>query len=211
MIRILLADDHQMVRQGIAALLEGQPELEIVGQVPDGKAAVELVRSLEPDVAIIDLAMPKLNGLQAAEKIQAVSPTTKILLLSMFEDEEYILKATQAGVSGYLLKGELAEELLEAIELISKQSRFYLSRAITNRWLLRQLGEGRLPRRLLTPREREVLELIAVGFSNREIGARLGISVKTVESHRGSLMEKLGVHTAAGLVKYALSKPPVER
>lgn len=206
MIGVLLADDHHMVRQGIRALLEGNPELELLGEVGDGLAAVELARRLEPEVAIIDIAMPKLNGLQAAERILAVSPGTKILLLSMFDGEEYILEAARVGISGYLLKEGLVEELERAIQTVRQRNRFYLSRAITNRWLRERLREGRLPQHLLTPREREVLELIAQGFSNREIAEEIGISVKTVEAHRGRLMEKLDIHTAASLVKYALTK-----
>ncbi|MFQ6117238.1 MAG: response regulator [Candidatus Bipolaricaulia bacterium] len=210
MIRILLADDHQLVRQGIGALLEGDPELEIVGEAQDGLEAVQLVERLRPDVAILDIAMPILGGLEATEKIHGVSPKTRVLLLSMFADEEYILKAARAGAAGYLLKEGLAEELGEAIQLVCKRSRFYLSRAITNEWLRRLIEGGRPPGELLTPREREVLELIARGFTNKEIAAELRLSVKTVETHRAKLMEKLDTHTAAGLIRYALTKGWIE-
>jgi len=211
MIRILLADDHRLVRQGIRALLEQDPELEIVGEAQDGWAAVQLVERLQPDVAILDIAMPHLSGLEAIAKIHGVSPRTRILLLSMFDDELYILKAARAGAAGYLLKGSLAEELGEAIQLVCKWSRFYLSRAITNRWLRRLIEQGKPPGELLTPREREVLELIARGLTNKEIALELRISVKTVETHRAKLMEKLDTHTAAGLVRYAITKGLVMR
>jgi len=208
MIRILLADDHRLVRQGLRALLEGDPEFEfeIVGEARDGRAAVELAENFRPDVVILDIAMPELNGLEALEKIRKVSPKTEVLLLSMFADEEYILKAARAGAAGYLLKEGLAEELVEAIHIICKREQFYLSRVITNEWLRRSIEEGKLPREPLTPREREVLELIARGLTNKEIAAELGLSVKTVETHRAKLMEKLDLHTAAGLIRYALTK-----
>jgi two-component system response regulator NreC len=210
MIRILLADDHPLVRQGIRALLERDPELGIVGEAQDGQAAVHLAERLQPDVAILDIAMPKLSGLEALEKIRKISPKTKVLLLSMFADGEYILKAARAGAAGYLLKEGLAEELEEAIHIACKRDQFYLSRAITNRWLRRLIERDKPPKELLTPREREVLALIARGLTNKEIAVELGISVKTVETHRTKLMEKLDLHTTAGLVRYAIAKGFVE-
>lgn len=206
MIRVLLADDHRMVRQGIRALLDRDSELEVVGEAVDGIAAVALAQQLQPDVAILDIAMPRLDGLEAIEEVHRASPKTRVLLLSMFDNVEYILKAAQAGASGYLLKESLAEELGEAIQTIRKQSRFYLSRAMANRWLRKCFEEGRLPARPLTSREQQVLGLIGGGLTNREIARELGISVKTVETHRERLMEKLDIHTTAGLVRYALTK-----
>ncbi|MFQ6090810.1 MAG: LuxR C-terminal-related transcriptional regulator, partial [Candidatus Bipolaricaulia bacterium] len=145
---------------------------------------------------------PRLDGLEAIVEVHRASPKTRVLLLSMFDNVEYILKAAQAGASGYLLKESLAEELGEAIQTIRKQSRFYLSRAMANRWLRKCFEEGRLPARPLTSREQQVLGLIGGGLTTRE----LGISVKTVETHRERLMEKLDIHTTAGLVRYALTK-----
>jgi len=206
MIRILLADDHPMVRQGLRALLERDPELEVVGEAQDGRAAVDRAGKLRPDVVLLDIAMPDLNGLEALEKICKQSPAPKVLLLSMFADVEHILRAVRAGAAGYLLKEGLAEELVEAVHIVCKRAQFYLSRAITNRWLREVITRGRPPAEPLTPREREVLELIARGLTNKEIAVELRLSVKTVETHRARLMEKLDLHTAAGLIRYALTK-----
>jgi len=206
MIRILLADDHPMVRQGLRALLERDPEFKIIGEAQDGLEAIQLVERLRPDVVILDIAMPDLNGLEALGRIRKQDPETKVLLLSMFADTEYILKAARAGAVGYLLKEGLAEELVEAIHIVCKRERFYLSRAITNRWLREVIARGKLPEEPLTPREREVLVLIAHGLTNKEIAAELGLSVKTVETHRAKLMEKLDLHSVAGLTRYAITK-----
>jgi DNA-binding NarL/FixJ family response regulator len=209
MIRLLLADDHRLVREGLRALLE-RAGFEVVAEAGDGQAAVELAAKLNPEVAILDLAMPGLNGLGALEEIRKASPKTKVLMLSMFDDELYVLKAAQAGAAGYLLKDSSAEELCEAIEAVRKCGRFYLSRRITNARLRRLIEEEGLKEggkgELLTPREREVLALIARGLKSGEIARQLGLSPKTVAAHRAKLMAKLGVHTTAGLVRYAILK-----
>lgn len=204
MICLLLADDHQMVRQGLRALLEREPDFEVVAEAGDGRAAVELAARLKPEIAILDLAMPGMNGLEALEGIRQASPETKVLILSMFDDEESILRAAWGGAAGYLLKDGPADELREAIRAAGS-GRFYLSRRITNERLHRLIaGETRAG--LLTPREREVLALIARGLKNREIARELGLSPKTVATHRAKVLAKLGLHTRAGLTRYALLK-----
>ena len=219
MIRILLADDHRMVRQGLRALLEQEEDFEVVGEAADGEGVVELVRRLQPDVALLDLVMPGARGLGTLEKIRRVSPKTEVLILSMLADEFLILEAARLEARGYLLKGGLAEELVEAIRYVHGRRQgkggggFYLSREIgeKNAWLRRRLeGERPKPEQgrggLLSRREREVLELIAQGLTNREIASRLGLSLKTVETHRAKMMEKLGLHRTAELIRYALTR-----
>ncbi|MGQ9477388.1 MAG: response regulator [Candidatus Bipolaricaulia bacterium] len=206
MIRLLLADDHRLVREGLRALLERElgPDFEVVGEAGDGRSAVELAARLKPEIAILDLAMPGMNGLEALEGIRQASPKTKVLLLSMFADEESILRAAWGGAAGFLLKASPADELLEAIRAAGS-GRFYLSRGIANERLDRLISRG--PKRgLLTPREREVLVLIARGLKNSEIARELGLSPKTVATHRARLRAKLGLHTKAGLTRYALLK-----
>ncbi len=204
MIRLLLADDHRLVREGLRALLEREPGFEVIAEAGDGRAAVELVAELRPEIVLLDLAMPGVNGLEALEGIRQASPKTKVLLLSMFADEEYILRAAWGGAAGYLLKDSPVDELLEAIRAAGS-GRFYLSRRIADERLDRLISRG-TKRGLLTPREREVLALIARGLKNSEIAQELGLSPKTVSTHRASLMAKLGLHTKAGLTGYALLK-----
>jgi len=231
-IKVLLADDHELVRRGLRALLEAagaQPhrelnldlELEVI-EAADGLEAVELARKHQPEVALLDLVMPKLDGLRATEAIRAASPTTKVLVLSQYAHVEYILRAAEAGASGYLLKESTLEELLEAIAQAVRAGAgrphpgsFYLSRklkavdiaGLSRSWRAHRQarpGPDRARRQgLLTPREREVLELIAQGLTTREIAARLGLSPKTVEAHRAKLARKLGARTTADLVRCA--------
>ncbi|MCR4404859.1 MAG: response regulator transcription factor [Candidatus Acetothermia bacterium] len=209
MIRLLLADDHRLVREGLRALLE-RAGFEVVAEAGDGYQAVELAASLRPEVAVLDLAMPGLNGLEALERLRQASPKTKVLILSMFDDELYILRAARAGAAGYLLKDGSSEELREAIDSVCNSDRFYLGRGITSERLRRLVANAKEgPRQeaeFLTAREREVLALIARGLSTDEIARKLGLSPKTIAAHRAKLRAKLGVHTPAGLARYALLK-----
>lgn len=199
-----MVDDHRLVREGLRALLEHEG-FEVVGEAGDGRAAVELAEQLKPEVVLLDLALPGLNGLEALEGIRRASPETKVLILSMFGDQEHILRAARAGAAGYLLKSSSVEELREAIDAVCKRSEFYLSRGLRSE-RLRRLVAKESRAEFLSKREREVLALTARGLSAGEIARKLGLSPKTVAAYRAKLMAKLGVHTAAGLARYALLK-----
>lgn len=204
MIRIALADDHNVVRQGLRALLEGVKDFRVVGEARDGKEMVELVFREKPDVAVIDLAMPSLNGVEATRRIVRDMPAVRVLVLSMYTGEEYVREALAAGAAGYLVKDSAADDLVEAIRLVAKGSQF-LSPAIAH--LAQPPGKGTAsPLDRLTSREREVLQLIAEGNSNKEIAARLSLSVKTIEAHRTNLMTKLDIHDTASLTRFAIAR-----
>lgn len=203
MIRIALADDHNVVRQGLRALLEGVKDFRVVGEARDGKEMVELVARERPDVALVDVAMPSLNGVEAARRIVRDSPQVKVLVLSMYTGEEYVREAIAAGASGYLVKDSAADQLVEAIRVVARGDRF-LSPAIAH--LAVKGGAGASPLDRLTTREREVLQLIAEGNSNKEIAARLTLSVKTIEAHRTNLMAKLDIHDTASLTRFAIAR-----
>lgn len=193
-IRVLLADDHALVRQGLRALLEREPSIRVVAQAADGWEAVEKALRLRPDVAILDIAMPGLGGLEAVEQIKTKSPKTRILILTIYDDEEYVRRARGWGADAFLTKGCTADTLIGAIKRIHR-GESPLKRFEGDRGLAR-----------LTSREEEILALIARGKTNPQIAALLGIRLKTVEAHRAHLMAKLGIHTAAGLARYALAK-----
>ncbi len=208
MIRIILADDHHLVRNGIRALLEKAGDFEIVGEVADGQEAVELVESLQPEVLIMDIGMPRLNGIQATERVRALNKGPQVLILSMHSSPLLVRKALQAGAKGYLLKRSVTEELLLAIRAVS-QGDTYLSPPIAG-----IVADGFLlskPENVetslmdtLTSREREVLQLIAEGNTNPSIAQKLNISISTVERHRANLMAKLDAHDVAGLTRFAI-------
>src|SRR5688500_11626862 len=204
MIRIALADDHNVVRQGLRALLEGVKDFRVVGEARDGKEMVELVTRERPDVALVDVAMPSLNGVEAARRIVRDMPQVKVLVLSMYTGEEYVREALAAGASGYLVKDSAADELTEAIRIVARGER-YLSPAIAHLAGKTSSG-GQSPLDRLTTREREVLQLIAEGNSNKEIAARLALSVKTIEAHRTNLMAKLDIHDTASLTRFAIAR-----
>jgi DNA-binding NarL/FixJ family response regulator len=199
---VLLADDHPIVRQGLKALLE-RDGLEVVGQVSDGQEAVRLARDLGPDIAVLDFAMPLLNGLDAAREIAQASPRTKTILLTMYTEGHYVLEALRAGVKGYVVKTQAAADLLRAIQDVAR-GLLYLSPAISQTVVDAYLSKSELPPDPLTPREREVLQLVAEGKTTKEIAHLLGISVKTADSHRTRLMQKLEIHDTAGLVRHAI-------
>ena len=207
-LRVLLADDHAMFLQGLRSLLE-RDGIEVAGEALDGREAVRLAGQLSPDVAVLDLSMPLLNGLDAAREIRKVSPDTKLIILTRHTEEQYVIEALRAGVNGYLLKTKAAAVLVQAIKDISTGS-LYVSHALSPDVLQAYLAREELRTSALSGREREVLQLIAEGKSMKEIAALLGISVKTVETHRMRLMEKLHIHETAGLVRYAIRQGMIE-
>jgi DNA-binding NarL/FixJ family response regulator len=206
--RLLLADDHQIVRQGLKALLEGQ-EFEIVGEAADGREAVRLAEETHPDLVILDLSMPLLNGLDAARAILQTSPGTRTILLTMHTEDQYILGALRAGIMGVVLKTQAVTDLLQAIREVSRGA-MYLSPRVSRTVVEAYLGKSESPPDPLTPREREVLQLVAHGQTTKEIAALLGVSVKTAESHRTRIMEKLNIHDTASLVRYAIRRGLVQ-
>lgn len=202
--RILLADDHLIVRQGLRALLE-RDGLEVIGEAADGREAVRLAGELHPDVAILDFAMPLLNGLDAANEVRRLSPATRTILLTVHTEDHYVLEALQAGVSGYVVKTQAAADLVQAIHEVCRKS-VYLSPVISRAIVDAYLGKAAPSAEVLTSRERQVLQLVAEGKTTKEIATLLGVSVKTAESHRTHIMRKLEIHDTAGLVRYAIRR-----
>jgi DNA-binding NarL/FixJ family response regulator len=208
MIRVLIAEDHLMVRAGIRALLEKAGDIHILGEVSNGQEAIEMTSDLKPDVLIMDIMMPRLNGIQAAENIRKLNLSTRILLLSMYSDEGLVYQALQSGVKGYVLKSSVSDELLWAVHTIAS-GKTYLSSQISeivveNAVHPRPPGQDHDPLSNISPREKEILQLIAEEHTSGEIAKMLFISEKTVEKHRASLMEKLNVRNLAGLVRLAI-------
>jgi len=203
--RILIADDHTLVRAGLTSLIARLPEMEVVAEAADGRQALRLVRDLQPDIVLMDIAMPGLNGLESAERIHGIHPKIKIIILSMHASEEYVAQALKAGASGYLLKDAATAELEMALKSVS-MGQFYLSPAISRQVVDNFLRGGPTGLDLLTPRQREILQLIAEGKGTRDIAETLHLSVKTVETHRAQLMDRLDIHDVAGLIRYALKK-----
>jgi len=205
-VTILLADDHQLLREGLRALLDQQDDMDVVGEAVNGIQAFEMSRKLDPDVVIMDINMPELNGIEAARKIDKHCHGVKVLALSVHRDQNFVLEMLRAGASGYLLKDCALDELVLAIRMVM-EGKYYLSPAITGTVLedfLHNRGELKSNLSLLTNREREVLQLIAEGKSTRDTAATLNISAKTVETHRLRLMNKLGLRNVADLTKFAL-------
>jgi DNA-binding NarL/FixJ family response regulator len=207
-IRVIVADDHHLVRQGIRALLEKADDIEVVGEAADGQEAVELVERLIPDVLVMDMAMPRLSGNQAIGRVRALRVATQVVILSMYSDETLVRQALRDGARGYLLKRSVTEELLLAIRAAS-QGEIYLSPAISRPIVaglltLQADTDASSPFERLTSREREVLQLISEGHTNKAIALVLKVSVKTVEKHRANLMSKLNVHDLAGLIRVAI-------
>jgi two-component system response regulator NreC len=202
--RILLADDHVIVRQGFRALLEREG-LEVVAEAADGHEAVRLASDLRPEVAILDFAMPLLNGLDAAREIRLRSPGTRMILLTVHTEDNYVLEALQAGVRGYVVKTQAASDLVQAIRAIGGQA-IYLSPVISRAVVEAYFEKAAPPGDVLGSRERQVLQLVAEGKKTKEIAAVLGISVKTADTHRSRIMRKLNIHDTAGLVRFAIRR-----
>lgn len=208
MIRVIVADDHHLVRQGTRALLERAEDIQVVGEAADGQEAIQLVERLVPDVLVMDIAMPRLNGTEAAARVRALGVKTQVVILSMYSDETLVRQTLRNGAKGYLLKRSVTEELLLAVRSASR-GEIYLSPAISGYvledFLTTPIEASKLrPIDQLTPREREVLQLIAEGNTNSQIADKMNVSEKTVEKHRASLMTKLNVHDVAGLVRLAI-------
>jgi len=208
-LRLLLADDHTVVRQGLRKVLEERPDWEVVAEAGDGREAIRLAEQHKPDVAVIDAAMPLLNGVEATRQITKRAPDTRILILSMYDDEAYVAQALKAGATGYLLKDSADVNLLQAVSDVSQGKSFFspsIARLVLDDFR-RPRGEGQIDRyESLSDREREIFQLIADGKVNKEIAGTLGISLSTVETHRAHIMEKLNVHSAAEIVLYAVRR-----
>ncbi len=209
MTSIVLADDHHVVRQGLRALLEAEPDFRLIGEAGDGLETAQLVERLEPDVLIIDLMMPSLNGLEVTRQVSQRSPRTRIVILSMHANEAYVLEALRNGAAGYVLKDSSAADLVQAVREVMSGRR-YLSPPLSERAIEAYLHKAQAaeldPYETLTTREREVLHLAAEGHSNAEIATRLSISPRTAETHRANMMRKLDLHTQTDLIRYALRR-----
>jgi len=206
MTRIVLADDHTLVRSGLRALLEESADVEVVAEAGDGRAALEAVRTFAPDVLITDVTMPGMNGLDLAERVRTEHPATRVIVLSMYSTEEYVMRALKAGASAYLLKDAATAELGLALAAVAR-GEVYLSPGASQRLVSHVAGPMAAtagPLAVLTPRQREILKLIAEGVHTKEIAHRLALSPKTVEAHRAQLMERLGIRDVPGLVRLAV-------
>ncbi len=209
-IRILLADDHTIMRNGLRLLLERQPGFQVIGEAADGRETVEMTETLRPDVVVLDIAMPNLNGIEAARQIAAKLPGIAVVILSMHSDESYVLRALKAGARAYLLKDSAESDLISAIKAVTEGKAFFspaISKMLVDDYVLR------LQQRcvddsyeLLTTREREILQLVAEGKSNKDVANLLSLSLYTIETHRGNIMQKLNLHSVPELILYAVRK-----
>lgn len=205
-LRVILADDHTLVRAGLRSLVEQMQDVDVVAEASNGREVLSLVPTHRPDIVLMDITMPGMNGLDAARHLKKDFPDVRIIILSMHASEEYVLQALRAGASGYLLKDSATLELALALQAV-RRGETYLSPPISRQVVesyLQRVGEGGQPLSLLTGRQREILQLIAEGSSTKDIARKLGLSVKTVETHRAQLMERLGIRDVAGLVRFAI-------
>jgi DNA-binding NarL/FixJ family response regulator len=209
-IRILLADDHQLMRSGLRLLIEQQADLTVVGEAADGREAVALAKSLRPDVAVMDISMPNLNGIEAAHQITQSHAELAVIVLSMHPDESYVLRALKAGAKGYLLKDSAESDLITAVRAVARGKSFFspaVSKVLLDDYIRKLKRSGAEDAYdLLTPREREVLQLVAEGKSNKEVANLLNLSVYTVETHRSNIMQKLNLKGVPELTLYAVRK-----
>ncbi len=211
-VRILLADDHGLVRRGLRLILEAQPDLQVVAEADDGAEAVKLALSTDVDLAILDISMPRMTGLQATRELQRRRPEVRVLILSMHENEQYLYEALRAGASGYVVKRVADRDLVEACRATMRGEPFLYPGAVTaliNDYL-RRAHDGEQPRDPLTPRETEVIKLVAESYTNRQIAQELVISEKTVDRHRANILEKLGMRDRVELTRYAIRNGLVE-
>jgi DNA-binding NarL/FixJ family response regulator len=216
-VRILVADDHEIVRKGLRALLEGQEEWEVVDEAVDGRDAVDKTRRLQPDLVVLDVSMPNLNGLEACRQIRKEAPDTEVLILTMHDSEQLVREVLEAGARGYVLKSDAGRELVTAVEAVRKHKPYFthkVSEIVLEGYLRSGLSAsdvGRAPKLVrLSAREREIVQLLAEGKSNKEVASALHISVKTAETHRTNLMRKLDLHSISELVRYAIRNKIVE-
>ncbi|HEV8538639.1 MAG TPA: response regulator transcription factor [Bacteroidota bacterium] len=215
-IKILFADDHSVVRSGLRALFQSSPEFDIVGEAGDGEEAIRLWEKHTPDIVLLDITMPKVNGIEATRRIKEKNPDAKVLILTIHEEEQYIFEIIQAGANGYVLKSAEKREIFAAVKAVAGGERFFsssVSKLIIDGFIRRAEDEIVEPRKTtlaLTARETEILRYIALGLSSPEIAKKLFLSVNTVNTHRNNIMQKLGIHDIAGLVRYALQNSLVE-
>jgi len=212
-IKVLVADDHTILRQGIKALLDNQEGIEVIGEAKDGREALAIIEETLPDVILMDIAMPGLNGLEATRRIKKKFPRMKVLVLTMYTNEEYIFQILNAGANGYLVKETAFQDLISAIKAVYKNEAFMspsISKKVINSYIKRAQDDEEKTCEILTTREREILQLIAEGNSSKKIAEALFISPKTVETHRTHIMDKLNIHNRTGLVKYAIRKGIVD-
>ena len=212
-IRVFLVDDHTILRQGLRRLFESEKNFEVVGEARDGREAVERVKDLATDVIVMDLAMPALNGLDATRRILKQRPDSKVLILSMYLDDDYVAQALEAGVAGYIMKDAPANELVSAVRAVARGEPYFtpqIPAATVERWRMARAADGRRGPVELTPREREVLKLLAEGPTVKKVADILHLSQKTVDAHKTNLMKKLDIHNRVELVKYAISKKLIQ-
>ncbi len=209
-IKVLIADDHQIVRDGLRSLLEKEPDLEVIATAEDGRSTVKTVEALKPDVVIMDVSMPELNGIEATRQLTHDAPGVKVIALSMHNDRRFVINMLKAGASGYLIKDCAFKELTKAIQVVVRKGKIFLSPEISdvvvNNYVTGPAGPESLIYSALTPREREVLQLVCEGKTSPQIAASLFVSVKTVECHRSQVMHKLKINNLADLVKYAIQE-----
>lgn len=213
-IRVLLADDHSIVREGVKMILAKESDIEVAGEASDGQQALDLVERLKPHVIVMDISMPGMGGIEATQLVKERHPAVNVLVLTMHEDESYVFRLLRAGASGYVLKRAAAQDLVQAVRAAAKGEAFLypsVARKVVEDYLKRvETGEERERYGGMTQREKEILTLIAQGLSNKQIGERLYISIKTVQTHRAHILEKLGLHDRTELVRYAIRKGLIE-